>query len=177
MTDAVAFRPATPADAPVLGVLAMQVFLDTYATDGIDPALAAEVSTVYTADVFRARLADPSVELHLALRGAHVVGFVDIAHATRCPVDTVQGAEVFRLYVQRPFHGQGIGRALMALAEARARHRGHPAVWLTAWSGNRRALGFYAALGYRDVGATTYLIDGTAHANRVLARQLAAQAA
>ena len=58
MTLPITFRPAAPEDARVLSVLAMQVFLDTYATDGIDAALAAEVSTVYTSEVFRGRLAD-----------------------------------------------------------------------------------------------------------------------
>ncbi|HOZ25184.1 MAG TPA: hypothetical protein PLI83_10420, partial [Thermomonas sp.] len=36
-------RPATPDDALCLGVLGLQVFLDTYATGGIRPTLAREV--------------------------------------------------------------------------------------------------------------------------------------
>jgi diamine N-acetyltransferase len=39
----VVLRVAGPADAPRIGVLATQVFLDTYATDGIRPSLAREV--------------------------------------------------------------------------------------------------------------------------------------
>ena len=172
MTLPITFRPAAPEDARVLSVLAMQVFLDTYATDGIDAALAAEVSTVYTSEVFRGRLADPAVELHLAVQGAHAVGFVDIDHTSACPLAGIHGAEVFRLYVQRPFQGRGVGRALMALAGQSVRRRGGNAVWLTAWVGNARALAFYAALGWRDVGATTYMIDGTGYENRVLTKPL-----
>ena len=40
--DAIIFRPATPADALCLGVLSTQVFLDTYATQGVSPSLARE---------------------------------------------------------------------------------------------------------------------------------------
>ena len=39
----IALRPATPADAPTLSALAIQVFLDTYAPEGIRPAVAREV--------------------------------------------------------------------------------------------------------------------------------------
>ena len=45
----VRLRPARPDDALCLSVLTMQVFLDTYATEGIRPSLAREVLTSYAA--------------------------------------------------------------------------------------------------------------------------------
>ena len=38
--------------------------------------------------------------------------------------------------------------------------QGLGALWLTAWVGNHRARSFYEALGYQDVGATRYFIEG-----------------
>ena len=61
----------------------------------------------------------------------------------------------------------------MAKAEASARARGLDAIWLTAWAGNQAALGFYQSLGFRDVGATEYVIDGVGYENRVLCKTLA----
>lgn len=162
---------ATAADALTLSALATQVFLDTYATHGISPDLAREAATVYAPAVFAQRLRDASVELWLAMSGGHAVGFVDVAFATTCPVPGVGGAEVFRLYVQRPFLRQGVGRALLAQAEKIACGRGADNVWLTAWVGNERALAFYRAQGYRDVGATEYVIEGTGYENRVLCKR------
>lgn len=170
-------RPATPDDALILSTLATQVFLDTYATRGISPELAKEAATVYAPEVFAQRLRDASVELWLATSGGHAVGFVDVAFATTCPVPGVAGAEVFRLYVQRPFLRQGVGRALLAEAEKIAWERGADHTWLTAWVGNERALAFYRAQGYRDVGATEYVIEGTGYENRVLCKRLARAAA
>jgi diamine N-acetyltransferase len=170
------YRRATAADALTLSTLAKQVFLDTYATNGINTALATEADTVYSPEVFEGRLRDASVELLVATAGEYMVGFVDMAFATNCPVPGVHGAEVFRMYVQRPFLRRGLGRALMAKAEASARARGLDAVWLTAWVGNDRALAFYESLGYLDVGVTQYVIEGVAHENRVLCKRLAASA-
>lgn len=167
------YRRATTTDALPLSTLATQVFLDTYATQGINDALAREVATVYSAEVFERRLRDADVELLLVTSGGYTVGFVDIAFATRCPVPGVRGAEVFRLYVQRPFLRRGLGRKLMAKAEASARGRGLDTLWLTAWAGNHGALALYQSLGFRDIGTTEYVIDGVGHENRVLCKLLA----
>lgn len=169
-------RPATPADALCLSVLATQVFLDTYASDGIDTDLANEARSVYAESVFSARLARPGVRLLVAERRGRLIAFADLALDTACPAAGIEGLEVFRLYVQAPFHGQGIGRALMAQAEQQARLLGRASVWLTAWSGNHKALAFYARLGFADVGATAYVIEGRAYENRILAKQFPAGA-
>lgn len=171
MTDEPIYRRASPEDLACLSLLATQVFLDTYATQGINAALAGEVATVLSVAAFQARLSGERVELFVAERAGHLVGFLDLDFHSTCPVRTVHGCEVLRLYVQQPFQGQGIGRRLLALAEARARHAGQAAVWLTAWEGNHRARDFYQALGYRDLGATAYVIDGQAYGNRVLVKR------
>ena len=166
------YHRATTADAQTLSTLATQVFLDTYATHGINDALARQVATVYSPEVFERRLRDEDVDLQLVASGGNTVGFVDIAFATRCPVPGVRGAEVFRLYVQRPFLRCGLGRKLMAKAEASARARGLETLWLTAWAGNHGALAFYQSLGFRDIGTTEHVIDGVGHDNRVLCKTL-----
>lgn len=173
MSEDFFYRHATLADAQTLSTLATQVFLDTYATHGINEALAREVATVYSIEVFERRLRDADVELLLVTSGGYTVGFVDIAFATRCPVPGVHGAEVFRLYVQRPFLRRGLGRHLMDKAEASTHARGLEAIWLTAWAGNHGALAFYQSLGFQDIGTTEYVIDGVGHENRVLCKSLA----
>jgi ribosomal protein S18 acetylase RimI-like enzyme len=172
-----AYRRATPADAITLSVLAMQVFLDTYATNGINIDLAKEATSVYSRRVFEERLADESVEIVLAETTEHLVGFVDLAFATRCPIQDVAGGEVFRLYIQRPCLRRGIGRSLMQHAERMALQHNRAGLWLTAWAGNTSAIAFYNALGYEDVGRTEYVIEGKGYENRVLFKPLANSAA
>lgn len=172
-----AYRPATPGDALSLSVLATQVFLDTYATNGVNDELASEAVSVYSPQVFERRLHDPRVSIFIASSADYVVGFADLAFDTQCPSPGVSGIEVFRLYVQRPFLRLGIGRALMSQAENLSSTRGLSNVWLTAWAGNRNALMFYKALGYQDVGATEYVIAGRGYENRILAKRLAYNAA
>ncbi|MDQ2778277.1 MAG: hypothetical protein M3Y32_01830 [Pseudomonadota bacterium] len=53
-------RTAVGADALCLSVLAMQVFLDTCATEGIRPAIARAVLGANAIDAFSAAIADAS---------------------------------------------------------------------------------------------------------------------
>ncbi len=174
MTDTL-YRPAVPADALCLGVLATQVFLDTYATQGIRTALAREVQARCSTQAFDALLADDSVTIIAAERALHLVGFALVAHgvaSTLLPDDPA--AELRRLYVQEPFTGMGIGRDLLARAEAAAAARGAMSLWLTAWVGNARALAFYPRQQYACAGETVYSFEGEDYANQLFVKVLAA---
>jgi GNAT superfamily N-acetyltransferase len=173
MTDIV-LRTAVPADALCLGALGLQVFLDTYATEGIRPGLAREALEHFSPPAMVAALAAPGAEIVVAERAGHLVAFAELAHgATHALVGTRPACELARLYVQAPFVGAGLGRRLLRESEARAAARGAQVLWLTAWSGNARALAFYARSGYTDVGLTHYEFDGQAFENRAFARELA----
>ena len=132
MADIV-LRTALPADALCLGALGMQVFLDTYATEGIRPGLAREALDHFSAEAMAAALDAPGAEFVVAERAGHLVGFAELAHgATHALVDPGPACELARLYVQAPFTGRGLGRRLLEEAEARAAARGGRALWLTA---------------------------------------------
>ena len=171
--DALSFRPAAPGDALCLGVLSTQVFLDTYATQGIRPGLAREVLAQHSVASYEALLADPGTTLLVAECAGHLVGFSQVsdgvAHAM---LPGVASAELKRLYVQAPFAGRGIGRDLLRHAEKAAAARGAETVWLTAWVGNLRALRFYPRHGYEDIGETVYTFEGESYPNRLFAKRV-----
>ena len=168
-------RPARADDSLCLSVLAMQVSLDTYATEGIRPAIAREVLTAYRSEVFAALLTEPQSAIEVAEYGGHLIGFNQLSFNAPQPLLPHAGAcELFRLSVQEPFTGRGVGRAVLQSAECLATQRAAPVLWLTPWVHNHRALAFYAALGYEDHGAAVFCLEGEAHQNRVLAKQLAA---
>ncbi len=170
----IAIRPATADDALCLGVLAMQVFLDTYATEGMRPAIAREALGSYAPDVYQHLLQASATFILVAERQGHLVGLAQVTLGTSHPlVSDASPAELDRLYVQRPFTGCGLGRALLQAAEQEAARRGATMVWLTPWVHNTRARHFYAREGYADVGLTWFELGAERHQNRVLTRPLA----
>jgi len=169
----ISFRPATPADALCLGVLATQVFLDTYALEGISPALAREVLTHGSVEAYATLLESPDVTLLVAERAANLVGFAQVVHGQgHALLPGRAGAELRRLYVQERFTARGIGRDLLRHAEKAAAARGADALWLTAWVGNARALEFYPRRGFEDAGATVYSFGGDDYANRLFVKHV-----
>jgi hypothetical protein len=72
----VEFRSAGTADALCISVLATQVFLDTYAIDGIRPSLAREVLEHLSVEAFTAHLSQPDARFIVAERAAHLIADV-----------------------------------------------------------------------------------------------------
>ena len=172
-TDAITFRPAAPADALCLGVLSTQVFLDTYAPQGVRPAVAREALARHSVAVYEALLAEPGVTILVAERAGHLVGFSQVADgAGHESVPAPAASELRRLYVQEPFTGRGVGRDLLRHAEKAAAARGAHMLWLTAWEGNARALRFYPRCGYEDLGGTFYTIEGEDFPNRLFGKRV-----
>lgn len=99
-------------------------------------------------------LASPGKEIHLAVGGGEVVGFVLL---------NLKGAFVGALQsicVAPGRRGQGIGRRLVAFAEERVFAQ-HPNLFVCVSSFNQGAQRFYRALGYEVVGELkNFLVDG-----------------
>ena len=172
--DEPTYRTAVAADALCLSVLATQVFLDTYATQGIRPAIAREVRQYLSEEAFAEILAQPRHSVLLAEIEGHLIGFAQLTHDRthdRLPPEN-RATELNRLYVQRPFLGKGIGKALLARSEALARSEGAHLLWLTAWTGNAHALRFYESQGFQDVGASVYTFENDTYETRLFLKPL-----
>jgi len=172
----VACRLAARVDAPTLSALAIQVFLGTYADDGVGPAVAREAHELLSPAAFDAALADPSCTVVVAERDGRLLGFAQVAFPSRHALVPHENAvELVRLYVQERFTRRGIGRALLERAEEEAVVRGAATLWLSAWAPNARALAFYERCGYAYAGASTYRYRDDVHATRVYAKRLPAE--
>lgn len=171
----ITLRPAVPDDALCLSVLAMQVFLATYAAEGIRPTLACEVLACYSECMFREAIASAETRFSLAERAGYLVGFAQVTlGATHELAPSGIQAELLRLYVQEPFTGLRLGTRLLVEAESLAAEAGASVVWLTPWFRNHRALAFYSRRGYKDVGLTYFTFEGESHENRVYAKSISA---
>jgi ribosomal protein S18 acetylase RimI-like enzyme len=155
-------------DAENLSALAIQVWLHTYATDGISPVISRYVLSEFTPLKFEALLSEPSSAVLVAETGENLVGYARVTSGTACPVPTRSAVELATLYVQEHFIGQGVGRALLGQAEQWARQRAGTSIWLTVNSRNLRALAFYEKHGYTRLGITHFTLGHAQHENLVL---------
>jgi ribosomal protein S18 acetylase RimI-like enzyme len=85
----------------------------------------------------------------VALEGDSVLGFATV---TRCADDSGRAGELQALYVDPARWHSGVGRALLAAAEARLQEEGFAVAVLWVFVGNERAERFYRAAGWRGDG-------------------------
>ncbi|MFL1503867.1 GNAT family N-acetyltransferase [Pseudomonas sp. O64] len=172
-TPRVIIRDAIAEDAVCIGVLGMQVFLDTYATEGIRSSIANEALHAFAPQTISQLITQPGVSLLVAQVNGHLVGFAQIKlNASHSMIDAADAAELQRLYIQERFTGLGLGCQLLQAAEQHAARGGAGLLWATVWVGNERALGFYPRRGYEVLGSPTYTFQGETHGNRLFGKPL-----
>lgn len=88
-----------------------------------------------------------------------VVGFVSLV-LTEAPAEgnflPMRRVQVEMIAVDASVRRRGVGRALMAAAEAWGREHGADELGLTVWAGNRQAESFYEALGFAPLARALY---------------------
>jgi GNAT superfamily N-acetyltransferase len=139
-------RPATPDDADsiwrVHGESIRALCRDRYPPEEIDAWIAVRNPESY-------RVALRSRELFVADDGGTIVGFGQL---------DPENGEVEACYVGPAAVGTGVGSSLLARMEDSIRRHGHAVVRLNA---TLNAESFYAAQGYRRLGAALHRVSGT----------------
>jgi ribosomal protein S18 acetylase RimI-like enzyme len=172
-----------PSDAESLAALAIQVWLHTYATEGISPSIARYVLSEFTAEKFVCLLSREDTAVLVAEAGGNLVGYAVVSIGAECPsanpttanstaansAAANSTAELATLYVQEHFAQAGIGSALLAESRGLARRRGGSVdLWLTVNVRNEPAIAFYRKHGFIRIGLDYFELDGQRHENHVL---------
>lgn len=161
-------RPGRSQDAEILSALAIQVFLHTYATEGVSSLLATFVLSEFAPARFASLLSEPSSAVFVAENEMHLRGYAVVRASAACPIPSASGAELATLYVQEPFLGTGVGALLLKQVEAWALDRMCAPIWLKTNSRNSRAIAFYTKHGYNKIGITFFELGNEKYENMVL---------
>lgn len=161
-------RAGEAGDAARLAVLASQVWLHTYAWNGVSADMASYVLSELTPEKYGSRLREPNTRVIVAEKGDSLVGFAVLESGQICPADPGLAVELQTLYVQEHFIGQGVGRALLLAAQADALERWGAVPWLAVNAQNARAVAFYDRQGYTKIGTTWFVLGEGRHENHVL---------
>ncbi|MGN6529776.1 MAG: GNAT family N-acetyltransferase [Burkholderiaceae bacterium] len=145
---ALALRPATPADAPLIADLHARSRASAYRgllpDDYLDRAMPVEAAAHWTQRL--PELAAGAGQALVAEIDGTPVGFVCMSAP-----DAQRSVYIENLHVMPGHKGGGIGTRLLAVAATWARERGATRLHLLVFEGNRAAIGFYESRGWRCV--------------------------
>jgi len=80
--------------------------------------------------------------------------------------------EVERFYIRQHYLRRGLGKVLMQFAYDVAHQFNKNSVWLGVWEGNQRALAFYKAQGFYQIGEHPFDMAGDIQNDLVLKKDL-----
>ena len=166
----IAYADATAADGPEVDAMARESWVATFGHASSADDLALYVAGAYgpTGRLLR-DLADPAYRFRVAREDGRVAGYAKIGPYALgeglAPEDTVQ---LYQLYVLPAWQGAGVSRALMDWAVHAARSGGAPAIALSVWEENPRALAFYRRYGFREVGEYAFMTGNQADRDLVM---------
>ncbi|MGA1804955.1 GNAT family N-acetyltransferase [Rhizobium sp. HT1-10] len=145
-------RKAETQDTKILSVLATEVWLDTYAKDGILKAYADHLLTRYSPAAFRRYLECSATEVLVSCDADLILGYAKLTSGSSNVEQRFGPAEVATLYVRRHHARRGIGGRLLSEALRLATEAGHKSVYVSVYRENHAALAFYQAWGFREIG-------------------------
>ena len=143
-------RKAVKEDCINLAVLSLSVWLDTYAIEGIRTEYSRYVLSNFTEVSFLNILNNPNNRLLICESNKVLQAFVLINFDSHFE-DADNGFEIEKLYVDKRFKAQGIGRKLLAEVESRY----GPKFWLYTWVENK-SNNFYKHLGFKNIGKINF---------------------
>ena len=158
---AVMIRVAQKEDCINLAVLSSQVWLETYAVEGIRTECTKYVTETFTESYFLDRLNNPNYRLLISVTVGRLQGFVLVNLASRFEGE-LNGYEIEKLYVHRDFQGQGLGRKFIFEVGLRF----GKSFWLYTWVKNE-SNAFYKHLGFKHTGQLNFEFENTLIENNV----------
>jgi len=173
MIDKIIVRNAALTDIENITVLKQQVWIATYAVEGIRKEFADYVLSEFTINKIQGTLLDENNQVLVAEIDKHLIGYVEIAFHSECPVFLFKDEpEIAVIYVLERFCGMGVGKKLMDEALFRIAKMNFKATWLTVYSKNDRALKFYLNNQFKQVGITYFEMGTNNYENKVLRREM-----
>lgn len=162
-------RRGAVTDAPALAAFGARTFADSFGSDNRPEDMKSYLSVSFGVSQQTRELTDPSVITVLAHRAETLIAYAQVRHETppAC-VTHDRPIQLYRFYVDRSAHGQGIAQLLMAEVHQAVCEFCGLHVWLSVWERNPRGIAFYKKVGFLDVGSVDFFVGADRQRDRVL---------
>jgi len=165
-------RIAQPEDSSDIAALSIQVWLDTYAKQGIRKSISEYVLAEFSRQNLEQKLTSNDEVYMVSIHEGHLIGYLSLNLAATCPVSGSKIPELVSLYVQENFTANGVGSELLQSAFTYCKELEHEKVWLTVNHENLRAQKFYSKHNFNEIGVTYFELENEKHKNHVLCKSI-----
>ncbi|MCU7550525.1 GNAT family N-acetyltransferase [Chitinophagaceae bacterium LB-8] len=152
-------RYATTEDSKLIADLSHQTFYEAFAAQNTKENMDKFLNQQFTKGKLMLEVGAPGNTFLLAQNDHEVVGYAKLRENTEPrSLGIIPALEIARLYVVHHMIGKGVGKLLMSTIFDIARQKNIPAVWLSVWEKNQRALDFYNYWGFEKFDETLFVL-------------------
>jgi len=166
-------RRADAADAARLAEFAARTFAETFGAQNTTEDMAAHLASAYGIVQQGSEIANPQIVTLLLEEAAELAAYAQV-RGNDAPIQPPleSAMELWRFYVDRPWHGRGLAAPLMHAAKQAAAALGGRQMWLSVWERNPRAIAFYTKSGFRIVGSKAFWVGSDRQTDHVMVANL-----
>lgn len=157
-------RKAEQTDCLNIAALSLQVWLHTYAVNGVREKISQYALSTFTESRFSKLLGGSSHDILVYEKDDRLLGIVVVDLESKFNGSAETGYEIVNIYVSQHAQGRGIGSKFLKEIE---RLHGLP-FWLSTWVENYGAVEFYKKYGFSIIGELNFNLQGELHRNYVL---------
>jgi ribosomal protein S18 acetylase RimI-like enzyme len=169
----VTIRQATLNDLNNLAVLKQQVWISTYATDGLINEFSEYVLSEYSIENEQKSIASKEKLTLIATCNDCLVGCVEILLLPQKPIENIEPCiEISTFYILERFQKQGIGKKLLRECLNIIEQLKYRKVWLTVYYKNQNAIDFYLKQEFKTIGETNFVLGNNKHKNFIMIRNI-----
>ncbi|MCK5170320.1 MAG: GNAT family N-acetyltransferase [Bacteroidales bacterium] len=172
MITSIKIRKAELTDALNLLVLKKQVFISTYAINGIRKDFSEYINAEFSVNNTENAINDKNKIILIAESNGFMVGCAEINLLSNCPETKDNGPELNIMYVFEHFKGKGVGYSLISKIENLVKEKGFPGLWLTVYHLNENAISFYKRQNYKIIGSTFFEMGGNKYENKIMNKRI-----
>ncbi len=165
-------RRANITDVLNLSVLKKQVFISTYAINGIRKDFSEYINTEFSVNNTENAINDKNNIILIAESNGFMVGCAEMCLLSNCPETKDNSPELAILYVFEHFKEKGVGYSLISEVENLVKEKGFSGLWLTVYYLNKNAISFYKRQNYKIIGSTFFEMGGNKYENKIMYKRI-----
>lgn len=172
MTD-YTIRKINVEDLKELQKISRQTFYETFADSNTEEDMQEFLDEAYASEKLTEELENPNSEFYFLQVGDQVAGYLKVnEHEAQTEQVAKNALEIERIYLKNSFQHQGLGLALIKLAEKIANEKNKDNMWLGVWEKNFNAQKFYKKDGFKRVSQHTFVVGDDPQTDFILVKKL-----
>ncbi len=166
-------RTANVSDAGQLALLQERTFRDTFEAANNAEDMTQHCAVSYSAAIQEAEIRHSDMITLVCEQGGALIAFTQLRWKEVPGIATrTKPLEIYRLYVDRPWHGQGIAQDVMDFILTLAKQLGSDQIWLGVWENNLRATSFYRKYGFAEVSEHIFMVGSDPQRDIIMMRSV-----